>query len=88
VLLRIVVSDSNIFCTVPASWPTLARRRRITLPRRTGKKLGMTGMDKIVTFDQSQSFDDFLPACEANSTGTPDTNKVVTLRRTFPKKVS
>jgi integrase len=52
------------------------------------EKLGMTGMDKIVTFDQSQSFDDFLPASEANSAGTPDTNKVVTLRSNFPKKVS
>jgi integrase len=52
------------------------------------EKLGMTGMDKIVTFDQSQSFDDFLPASEANSTGTPEANKVVTLRSNFPKKVS
>ena len=50
------------------------------------EKLGMTGMDKIVTFDQSQSFDDFLPASEANSTGTPKTNKAVTLRSNFPKK--
>ena len=39
------------------------------------EKLGMTGMDKIVAFDQSQSFDDFVPASEANSAGTLDVNK-------------
>jgi integrase len=52
------------------------------------EKLGMSGMDKIVTFDQGQSFDDLLPASEANSPGTPEANKVVTLRSNFPKKVS
>jgi integrase len=57
------------------------------LAKANREKLGMTGMDKIVTFDQSQSFDDFLPASEANSAGTPDANKVVTLRSNFPKKV-
>jgi hypothetical protein len=47
----------------------------------------MTGMDKIVSFDQSQSCDDFLPASAANSAGTPGANKVVTLRSNFGKKV-
>ena len=51
------------------------------------EKLGMSGMDKIVTFDQSQSFDDLLSASEANSPGTPQANKVVTLRSNFQKKI-
>ena len=33
------------------------------------EKLGKTGMDKIVAFDQSQSLDDFMPLPEANSAG-------------------
>ncbi len=50
------------------------------------EKLGISGMDKIVAFDQSQSLDDFLPLPEANSAGTPAANKVVTLRSNFAKK--
>src|SRR6201989_1462431 len=34
------------------------------------EKLGMSGMDKIVAFDQSQSLDDLMPACEEKSGGT------------------
>ena len=33
------------------------------------EKLGMTGMDKIVAFDQSQSLDDFMPPLEAEQRG-------------------
>lgn len=51
------------------------------------EKLGMSGMDKVVAFDQSQSLDDFVPAAEANRAGTPDANKVVTLRSNFGKKM-
>ena len=50
------------------------------------EKLGMTGMDKVVAFDQSGSLDDFMPAAEANSAGTTEANKVVTLRSNFRKK--
>ena len=50
------------------------------------EKLGMTGMDKIIAFDQSQSLDDFVPLPEGNSARTPDANKVVTLRSNFGKK--
>jgi hypothetical protein len=47
------------------------------------EKLGMTGMEKIVAFDQSQSLGDFLSAPDTNSTRTSDANKVVTLRSNF-----
>lgn len=42
------------------------------------EKLGISGMEKIVTFDQNQSLDDFLPAAEANKVRTPCRNGVVT----------
>ena len=35
-------------------------------------------MEKIVTFDQSQSLDDFGPTVEANNVRTPSRNGVVT----------
>jgi integrase len=50
------------------------------------EKLGMSGMEKIVAFDTSQSFNELLPAPDANKGGTPDANKVVTLRSNFGKK--
>jgi integrase len=50
------------------------------------EKLGMTGMDKIIAFDQSLSLDDFTPLPDANSARTPDANKVVTLRSNFGKE--
>jgi len=40
-------------------------------------KLAISGMEKIVAFDQSQSLDDFLRLPEANSARTPDGNGVV-----------
>jgi integrase len=50
------------------------------------EKLGMSGMDKVVAFDESQSLDDFMSLAEENSGGTPRANKVVTLRSNFGKK--
>jgi integrase len=50
------------------------------------EKLGMSGMDKVVAFDQSQSIDDFMPVAEENRGGTRQANKVVTLRSNFRKK--
>jgi integrase len=50
------------------------------------EKLGISGMDKIVAFDQSPTFDDLMPLSRENSGGTPATNKVVTLRSNFGKK--
>jgi hypothetical protein len=50
------------------------------------EKLGMSGMDKIIAFDQSAGLDDFTPLSRENSRGTPDPNKVVTLRSNFGKK--
>jgi hypothetical protein len=44
------------------------------------EKLGMSGMDKVVAFDQSQSLDDFMPLAEENSGETREANKVVILR--------
>jgi hypothetical protein len=51
------------------------------------EKLGMSGMDKIVVFDQSHNMDDFLPLPEANKVATNGENRVVTLRSKFRKKV-
>jgi len=48
------------------------------------EKLGFSGMDKVVAFDQSASLDDFA----ANEAGTVALNEVVTLRSNFPKKAS
>ena len=50
------------------------------------EKLGMSGMDKIIAFDQSQSLDDFVPASDANDAGTIAANKVVTLRSDSEKR--
>jgi integrase len=40
------------------------------------EKLGITGMEKVVSFDQRQSLDDFMPRPEANSAGTSGANEV------------
>jgi hypothetical protein len=50
------------------------------------EKLGMTGMDKIVAFDQSQSLDDLMPRPEANRVRTSGRNGVVTFPGNFGKK--
>jgi hypothetical protein len=50
------------------------------------EKLGMSGMDKVIAFDQGHSLDDFTPLPRENSEGTPDASKVVTLRSKFGKK--
>jgi len=51
------------------------------------EKLGMSGMDKVVAFDQSHSLDDFTALPEANEAGTSGENRVVTLRSNFQKKL-
>ena len=51
------------------------------------EKLGMSGMDKIVVFDQSHSLDDFMALSFANRAGTSSENRVVTLRSNLGKKV-
>ncbi len=50
------------------------------------EKLGISGMDKIVAFDQSQNADDFLPLPVANKVATNAENRVVTLRSDLRKK--
>ena len=50
------------------------------------EKLGISGMEKIVAFDQSQSLDDFLQLPEANSTRTSAGNGVVTFPGNIRKK--
>src|SRR5258705_180889 len=50
------------------------------------EKLGMSGMDKIVAFDQSQSLDDFMPAPKTNRVRTSGGNGVVTFPGNFGKK--
>jgi hypothetical protein len=50
------------------------------------EKLGESGMDKIIAFDQGNSLGDFSPLPAENSGGTRDANKVVTLRSNIGKK--
>jgi hypothetical protein len=50
------------------------------------EKLGISGMEKIVAFDQSQSLDDFLQLPEANSERTSGGNGVVTFPGNIRKK--
>jgi hypothetical protein len=50
------------------------------------EKLGISGMEKVVAFDLSQSLDDLLAAPEANSQGTPRQNGVVTFPGNIRKK--
>ncbi len=50
------------------------------------EKLGMSGMDKVVAFDQSQSLDDLMPLSDANRAGTSGENNVVTLAGNIRKK--
>jgi hypothetical protein len=50
------------------------------------EKLGISGMEKIVAFDQSQLLDDFLVLSEANNVGTAHGNGVVTFPGNFGKK--
>ena len=52
------------------------------------EKLGMSGMEKIVAFDQSQSLEELMALPDANKDGTQSENRVVTLRSNFAKKVS
>ncbi|MDH2399254.1 hypothetical protein QCM77_04725 [Bradyrhizobium sp. SSUT18] len=49
------------------------------------EKLGLSGMEKIVTFDQGQLRDGFVP--EADNVRTPRANEVVTFPGHFRKKV-
>ena len=50
------------------------------------EKLGISGMDKIVAFDQSQSLDDFMPAPKTNRVRTSGGNGAVTFLGNFGKK--
>lgn len=50
------------------------------------EKLGMSGMEKIVVFDQSESLDDVTASPGANRSGTSVENRVVTLRSNFGRK--
>jgi hypothetical protein len=51
------------------------------------EKQGMSGKDKVVAFDQSQSLDEFLAMPDENNAGTTSENRVVTFRSNFWKKV-
>ena len=51
------------------------------------EKLGISGMGKIVAFDQSQSLDDLLQLPEANRVRTFNGNGVVTFPGNIRKKV-
>src|SRR5450631_3891164 len=50
------------------------------------EKLGISGMEKVVAFDQGQSLDDLLAAPDANSQGTLRQNGVVTFPGNIRKK--
>ena len=51
------------------------------------EKLGISGMDKIVAFDQSQSLDDWMEQPQTNKSGTASGNGVVTFPGNIRKKV-
>ena len=50
------------------------------------ESLGISGIEKIVTFDQSRSLEDWLAAPRANGTRTPSENGVVTFPGRTQKK--
>ena len=50
------------------------------------EKLGLSGMEKVVAFDQSQSLDEVMALPDENNDGTRNENTVVTLRSNFGKK--
>lgn len=50
------------------------------------EKLGISGMEKIVAFDQSRSLDDFMGVPEANNVGTTTANGVITFPGNIRKK--
>jgi len=50
------------------------------------EKLAITGMDKVIAFDQSAPLTETLAAPEENTARTPAANKVVTFRSNFEKK--
>ena len=51
------------------------------------EKLGISGMDKVVAFDQGQSLDDFLGPAAENGTGTASGNEVVSFPGDIRKKL-
>jgi hypothetical protein len=55
------------------------------IARANRETLGISGTEKIVVFEQSQSLDDFLRLPDPNSARTSTLNKVVTLRSNFGK---
>jgi hypothetical protein len=50
------------------------------------EKLGMSGMDKVVAFDQSQNLDDLLLVPDTNRAATNGQNRVVTFPSNSGKK--
>jgi hypothetical protein len=62
---------------MPAHYIALANR----------EKLGISGMEKMVAFDERQSLDDFMQLPQANNMGTPHGNGVVTFPGNIRKKV-
>jgi hypothetical protein len=56
------------------------------IARANREMLGISGMEKIVAFDQSQSLDDFIGVAEPNSMGTLPANEVVTFPGHIRKK--
>jgi hypothetical protein len=52
------------------------------------EKLGMSGIEKIVTFDQGQSRDGFVPGLEANNVRTRGANEVVAFPGNIRKSIT
>jgi hypothetical protein len=50
------------------------------------EKLGISGMEKIVAFDERQSLDDLMDLPTTNRAGTPRGNGVVTFPGNIRKK--
>ena len=76
----------RVFTRRPSSW-TDPKMPAHCIARANREELGMSGLEKIVAFDQSRSLDELMAVPDANKDGTSSGNSVVTLRSHFPKKV-
>lgn len=56
------------------------------IARANRQRLVISGMDKIIAFDQGELLDDMIQLPRENSEGTREANKVVTLRSNLGKK--
>ena len=85
-----VLDGHGTLCTYP-SCRLLLKALLLRLPahdiaQANRKMLGISGMDKIVACDQSQSLDDFMRLREANGGSTPSRSQNCNVAGQFPQK--